>query len=400
MRVVVKRDYRFQPLPSITDARGFLNLAKEWYLRRFPSQETSSDNPFSYCLVYLVINPDKTVRLDFAFPQDFTLVMKFIHKRPRGAKIGEEVRNVDIREITNYHIPPYGGKYYFDFVLFVLDITTQGYWGTNLLTHTVCADLRYYLSRERRQQYRTIGLRIAQSYTRTYCLGHVNLKRGKLKSSTGITKLIRHGWIPTISLLPQPYGEMVRIIESTNDMNQVDEFAVRVFNANFRPDVVSRWLEASLVQKRKDILSRAMEAYSKGDYHSTVYILLPQIEGLITEHIKRKRQSAQQNLKDRFKQFGDIIKGEPFNTEMTRYLTDLLVSNLTKSFYKMWYPYPKRGKRYRPSSLSPQRNVVLHGEVNTRYFTPENCLKLISILDAIILLSLRKREIPGVSGVK
>src|SRR3990167_5877479 len=308
---------------------------------------------------------------------------------------GEIVSNIDIREITNITIPPYNDKYYFDFIICVLDTTTDKYWATNLWTQKVCPDLRYYLSKQRKRQYSEIGLGLAQKYTETFILGHINLKTGRLKSSSGISKLLKHGWLPTISLLPQPYGEMIRIIESKNDMERVKSFVVHSFNAKFLQDILDRWLEASLVQNRKEILSSAIECYKSKHFIPTIYILLPQIEGLITEHIKRKGQSPKSVLKERFEQIGNIIKGEAFNTKMTRYLTDILLSNLKNTFYKTWYPYRKKGKLYAKSSLSPQRNVTLHGEINLKYFTQENCIKLICIVDAIILLSLTKNEIPA-----
>lgn len=393
----MKRQYKLNPLPLNIGPKDFLELAKIDYSERYPSaKRPSPKHLFAYCIMYLVIKPDKTMRVEFKFPQDIPLAMKVLYKKPKGAKPGKAVRNIDLREITNIKIPPYDNKYYFDFMLCVLDTTTDEYWATNLWTKKVCPDLRYYRSRDRKRKYHSIGLRFAQSYTRTFMLGHVNLRTGRIRSSRGITKLIKHGWIPTISLLPQPYGEMVRIIESTNDMSKVNEFAVDSFNVNVLKDILIRWQEASLVEKRKDILASAVEAYEAGNYISAVYMLLPQIEGLTTEHIKRRQQSPEPVLEDRFKQFGEIIKGEAFNTEMTRYLTDVLVFNLKDAFYKTWFPFRTRGRQFQPSSISPQRNVVLHGEVNPKYFTQHNCLKLICILDAIILLSLTRKELmPG-----
>lgn len=390
----MKRHYKFNPLSLNIGPREFINLAKIEYSKRFPSQGTPCRNPFAYCIMYLVINPDKTMRIDFKFPQDVPLKMKFFHKSPKGAEPGEPIRNVDFREVTDIQIPPYNGRFYFDFMFCVLDTNTGEYWATNWWTREVCPDLRYYFSKERKSQYKKVGLSLAQSYTLTFILGHVNLKTGKLRSSKGINKLIRYGWIPTIALLPQPYGEMVRIIESTNEMSQVNEFAVSIFNEHLLEAILLRWKKASLAQKRIDILATALERYQQGDFVSTVYVLVPQIEGLITEHIIRKRQSPEEHFKNRVNQFGDIINGEVFNTELTRYLTDLLIVNLNEVFYKTWFPAPRRGKRYRPSNLSPQRHVLSHGKVNPKYFTPENCLKLICVLDAIILLSLLKKEIP------
>ncbi len=390
----MKRQYKFNPLPLNIGPREFIALAKVEYSKRFPSRGTPSRNPFAYCIMYLVINPDKTMRIDFKFPQDVPLQMTFFHKRPYGAEPGEEIRNIDFREVTYIQIPPYDGKFYFDFMCCVLDTNTDKYWATNWWTREVCPDLRYYLSKERKRQYAEVGLRLAQSWTRTFILGHVNLKTGELRSSKGINKLIKYGWIPTVALLPQPFGNMVRKIESTNEMSQVNEYAVSECNEYLLENILARWKKASLVQKRIDILVNALERYQQGDFISAVYVLVPQIEGLITEHIIRKRQSPEERFIPRVNQFGDIIKGEVFNSELTRYLTDLLILNLNEAFYKTWFPTPRRGKRYRPSNLSPQRHVLSHGEVNPKYFTAENCLKLICVLDAIILLSLLKKEIP------
>jgi len=393
----MKREYKLNPLPLNICPRDFLKLANADYSRKYPSAERPNrKHLFAYCIMYLVISPDKTMRVEFKFPQDFPLAMKVLYKKPKGVAPGEAVHDIDLREITNIEIPPYDNKYYFDFILGVLDITTDEYWMTNLWTRKVCPDLRYYRSVGRKQQYHSIEVSLAESYTRTFILGHVNLKTGKIKSSAGIARLTKHGWIPTISLLPQPYSRMVRILESTNDMDKVNEFAVQAFDGNVLDSILARWQEASLVAKHQGALAAAIKAYKAGNYIPAVYVMLPQIEGLTTAHIKRRHQSPEPVLKDRFRQFGDIIKGESFNTQLTRYLTDVLVFNLKDAFYRTWFPFKRGGKEFRPSGISPQRNVVLHGEVHPKYFTHHNCLKLICILDAIILLSLTKTELrPG-----
>lgn len=393
----MKREYKLNPFLLNIGPRDFLGLANADYSRKHPAAERPSRRHlFAYCIMYLVIEPDKTIRVEFKFPQDFPLAMKVLSKNPKGLTPGEAVRNIDLREITNIEIPPYDNKYYFDFILGVLDITTDEYWMTNLWTRNVCPDLRYYRSVARKNQYHSIGVSLAESYTRTFVLGHVNLKTGKIKSSAGIATLTRHGWMPTISLLPQPYGEMVRIIESTNDMDEVNKFAVQAFDGNVLDSILARWQGASLLAKHREVLAAAIEAYKAQNYIAAVYVMLPQIEGLTTAHIKRRHRSPEERLKDRFRQFGEIIRSESFNTELTRDLTDMLVFNLTDAFYKRWFPFKKGGKGFQPSDISPQRHVVLHGEVNLKYFTPHNCLKLICVLDAIILLSLTKTELrPG-----
>lgn len=286
---MMKRRYVLNPINlKKFGPNTLLELAKSHYVSKYPTEIQSKNNPFAYCIVYLVIKPDKKIALDFKYPQEVRLPMKFTHKRPRGARPHEVIRNIDIREITNITVPPYDNKYYFDFIIWLLDITTDAYWATNLWTMTICPDLRYYLSKERKRQYSDIGIGLAKKYNETFVLGHVNLKTGRLKSSSGIGRLINHGWIPTISLFPQPYGEMVRLVESTGDMNQVNATAVGLFDDKLLDDIFDRWEEASLIKGRREILSTAIERFKSRDFVSTIHILLPQIEGLVTRHIKRR----------------------------------------------------------------------------------------------------------------
>lgn len=114
---------------------------------------------------------------------------------------------------------------------------------------------------------------------------------------------------------------------------------------------------------------------------------------MITKHLRRRGEIPKEQIKDRFVQFGFVIKGEKFNSKMTSYLTDILIYYLKDVFYKAWYPYPKKGKQLRKSNLAPQRHVTMHGEINPAYFTKENCLKFISSVDAILLTSLRRSEL-------
>ena len=96
----MKRQYKFNPLPWIIDPREFITHEKVEYSKRFPSRGTPSRNPFSYCIMYLVVTPEKTMRIDFKFPQDVPLQMTFFHKRPYGAEPGEQVNNIDFREVS------------------------------------------------------------------------------------------------------------------------------------------------------------------------------------------------------------------------------------------------------------------------------------------------------------
>ena len=104
----MKRKYKLNSLPLNIGPRNFLELTKLEYSRRYPSAKRPSQKHFfGYCIMYLVIKPDKTMRIEFKFPQDIPLIMKTLHKNPKGAKPGEAVRNTDLREIINIEIHPY-----------------------------------------------------------------------------------------------------------------------------------------------------------------------------------------------------------------------------------------------------------------------------------------------------
>jgi hypothetical protein len=368
-------------------------MAKRDYLEKYSNEIFSEICPFQFCLAYFVINPDKTLRIAFKYPQETNLIIQTIPKNPKGFTPGGTAYNTDIREFKKIHIPPYNNKYYFDFIIWILDITTNRYWLAHLWTNKFCSDLRFYLSRDRKNQYSQVGSNLAESYTKTFVLGHVNLNTFRLKSSNGIKRLSRNGWIPTISLLPQPYAEMVNIIESSNDINKVNEIVCETLNKDFIENIFNRWMATSLARRREEVFLIAIKAFLIEDYITPVYILMPQIEGLITEHIRRRRVTPESQLKKRFIQFGSTVKNENFNSRMTHYLADILVDHLSNVFFKTWYPYLKNGKSFAIPNLAPQRNVTMHGAINMKYFTKENCLKLMCIIDSIILLSLRKSEL-------
>ena len=97
----MKRKYTFNPINLDLGPDALLNLAKTEYLRKYPTEIQSKNNPFAYCLIYFVVNQDKTMRLDFRYPKEVPLTMEIIHKRPKRMRPGEKIRNIDIREITN-----------------------------------------------------------------------------------------------------------------------------------------------------------------------------------------------------------------------------------------------------------------------------------------------------------
>lgn len=384
----MKREFKTNTFDFNFTPESSLELAKKEYIKRYPSEI----EPFNLCIIYLVKEKDNSIRLDFSFNQ--IIEFDIIHKRPKGALIGEKITNIDIREICNINIPKYQDKYYFDFIFFIYDFTTKTYWSTNLWTKEICPDIRFYKTIERKNKYKIIGKKLAENYNKTTFLGHVNLKDLKLKKSIGISRLINNGWIPTISLFPQPYSEMIRQTEDLNNMDNVNEFICEMFEKNkLLEKMVVRWKCASLSNKIINILEICVKNFQNKDYISTIYVLLPQIEGLITEHIKRKKIIPKSYLKERFIQFGEIIVNESFNTEMTKYLTNIFVKNIHKTYFKTWYPYIHKRKKYTGSSITPQRNIIVHGKVKEIYFTEENCLKLFCIIDNIILLSLLKTEL-------
>ncbi len=386
----MKRAFKVNRFPFACHPKLLFDLANKEYLTRFPIQSL----PFSHCIVYVVVSEDKKISLKFCFPQDVDLILSFIHKRPGGAHAGEDTLNTDIREVTDIHIPNFEEKYFFDFAFFIFDFNTGKYWSTLFLTQEICPDLRFYLSKKRKDRYKKIGKDLAKKYNTTLILGHTNLASGKLRRSNGISKLISSGWIPTISLFPQPYGEMINVIEKENDLEKVNTLICKVFRENqFLEKILERWLASSLTKKRIRALLAIVDDFKREDYLSCIYVLLPQVEGLITDHIKRRGQIPGAKIEDRFKQFGDIINSETYNTKMTKYLTMIFIRSLKKTFYKTWYPYIYRGKAYRGAHIVPQRHLLLHGEFKLGYFTEANCIKLMCILDNIILLSLRDREL-------
>lgn len=396
----VKRNYKVTKHDGYLHLGNLLENAKEHY-RNDPDAQLVSDNaPFAYCIVYAVPKDETGASLKFFYqddleehPDKMRLRMRTIHKRPRGATPGEQVRNIDIREVVEFIIPPWAGVYYVDFALFILDTTTMEYWGTHYWSRDICHDTRFYKSRARREQYEAKGRSLAEKYNRTFMLGFSSLRSGQLVGKKLVRRLSNNGWLPGVSLMPEPYVTMMAALYTGQSINDVESHASSVVDDAVLRAMLERWSSASLARTRMDALKCGVNRILEGDFISAVYVLLPQIEGLVTDHVKRRGRQPEHWLIERFVQFGDVVKSESFNTEFTGYLADILVEYVRGSFFKTWYPYPKKGKTKRKSTLAPQRHTLMHGAIHPKYFSRVNCLKVVATLDSIILLALTRREL-------
>jgi len=390
----MKRKYKLNDFNLPIDPIYCIELAKKAYNDKFPNQKIDDEFPFAYCLIYLVIDDHKNFNLSFYFPQNFKLIMRGIAKNPKGFSPGKIVTTLDIREYTFIKIPPYNSKYYYDFILIIFDPVTRGYWTTNLWTAKICLDRRYYMSRKRKYEYYKIGIDLASGYNITAVLGWTNLKTMKLRTDKFIKKLIRSGWIPNFSLFPHPYGTMLYKASNNSDQEEIDNYAVEYINKHVLDTLSNRWGSISLAQSRMIIFNNAIGYYKKGDFVSPIYLLLPQIEGLISDHIRRNKLHLPVSFENKVNYFRDIILKSKYNTNFTKDMTVILHKYLQTTFYRKWFQATLPNKKFRKDTPAPQRHVVLHGAFSYKYFTPANCLKIICTLDSILLLSLRKSELP------
>lgn len=374
-----------------------LEYAKAEYLGKFEltSNFFTKAKPFFSCILYLIINKDNSYYMDYVYKDGFHT--QVIAKRPFGfVGKGEPVYNIDIREIINFEIPPYKNKYYFDFIIYILDISTMEYWATNFWTGKICTDLRYYLSKERKLKYEEIGKSIAEGYNRTFLLGAINKKTYKFRDMNIVINLINNGWIPTISLLPQPYISIIQAYSNSKDVEKVSNIVNEFFSRERLQILLNNWLLTFIVRGREEVLKTAINGIIECNYIAPIYILLPHIEGLITKHLRRKGITPPRRIDEKIRKFEELIVSEGYNTIFTHYLIKLFCSYLKKVFYRKWYPKKTRDKLNKGMRENPQRHPLAHGDIANDYFTRENCIKLISVIDNIILLSLLKKELPRI----
>jgi hypothetical protein len=143
--------------------------------------------------------------------------------------------------------------------------------------------------------------------------------------------------------------------------------------------LVNRWVSLESFEKRKEILGDALKCFEHGIHSGVVTILMPQVEGIITEKlVSVNKGMIKNNTADKWEsrvyEFKDLVISKNVG-QLTLKILDGLVSFLNDSNLYQRFVWTEE-------DTVINRNATLHGK-DCSFNTCANSIRMILLLDSI-----------------
>jgi hypothetical protein len=191
------------------------------------------------------------------------------------------------------------------------------------------------------------------------------------------------------ALLPYPLNRILHQL-SEDDTEGARKILVEHCTPEFIENLSPKWQAVKEFEKRNKLIQEALDAHKKGQFRLSIYALLPQIEGIITDWIYTKlpRNEIPWHQKSKTKKFGELILERPSITNiykrMVESAVDFTVEGPILKTFKNWFE--------KFDETFPGRHFLQHGRYDDSLFTNENSIKLFLLLDTIFhILSVQSK---------
>lgn len=173
--------------------------------------------------------------------------------------------------------------------------------------------------------------------------------------------LIKRAWPPPFALPVWVFDEVtIWAADMTLSNTEFDQSMIGVFTPSMCESILSGWKRNPLLADRVHLYEEVMRLYVGGFHSGVIALLLPQIEGVLANALRR-RPNAQNDARLIFR--------------------ESRLSDVAREFYvKLARTTLNWGEREPIQTLS--RNEILHG-LDVRFGTAANALKCILIFDAV-----------------
>lgn len=102
-------------------------------------------------------------------------------------------------------------------------------------------------------------------------------------SDKKLTSLIKKGWFPFIALTTAQYSFIAK------NLHYIPKLWLKQnFNREYIQSLTEKWMQKKVFQNKKAFIDEGMSSFLKGNYISSISILLPQIEGIIAEKYREE----------------------------------------------------------------------------------------------------------------
>jgi hypothetical protein len=182
------------------------------------------------------------------------------------------------------------------------------------------------------------------------------------------------------ALLPYPLSKIIKQLDD-NNVTTAQDTLVEYCNSQFIDELASKWWTLKQFDLRKKLLTDALEAHKMDKFGLSIYALIPQIEGIVTDWLYEKIPDSETHPfkpESRIKKFRELgIYEKKTNTFSDRRIGESVIEIILGSVLQGF-------KWQEPIDESiPSRHVLEHGRYEESMLTKENSIKLFLLLDTI-----------------
>lgn len=189
-----------------------------------------------------------------------------------------------------------------------------------------------------------------------------------------IPKLRKYDIPFTIGPASEKIKEVCEIVEKAKNIDDADTMLSNILTFEDVSLFEKNWINLKSFQRRKELLQDAFKCFKHGIHSGVVTILMPQVEGIITEELYNSRNKASYRWGPRVNEFENLIESENVGP-LTLKILDSLVSFLNDSnLYKNF--------KWTKEDTGINRNATLHGK-DCSFNTCANSIRVILLLDSI-----------------
>ncbi len=197
------------------------------------------------------------------------------------------------------------------------------------------------------------------------------------------------------ALLPYPLSRIIMELEKSDTegaFNTLREYCT----SEFIEKLSYKWWAIEQFNERQKLILEAMHAHKEGKFQLSVYALLPQIEGIITDWVYTKLPEKEIPWRQESKtmKFRDLVLDKPLTTFTYKRIVDstidFIIGGPPLKIFERWLDEIDKA--------FPNRHVVLHGKYDESIFTKENSIKLFLMIDTVYHIISAQLEIADISN--
>lgn len=203
---------------------------------------------------------------------------------------------------------------------------------------------------------------------------------------TLLGRLKQLGWPPSPTYYPslaqaiaQPGGDTPEMIAST---------IIDLHGAEYWRKRIVLWKELRIFSTRTSYICKAIEEYLEGDYVSTIYVAVPQFEGIINDYVRSSGGTVAPKFRNTLSEFKRLIESRKVLL-FPRFVLNLVLDFIDNGSF--W--------NNTTTITDPKQEVNRHGiahGVFTGFETQELALKFLILIDCVAFVLLQDQLIRGV----